>query len=119
MKTVLTLLVISLAMQTTSPSKKRQEVLEVVIYKINKEYDGDMKRVLNQVRSAVYEMPGFVSYNTFSSSDKELVYMDLVKWKSAEEAKAAALKVTQLEEFTEFEKAISDIMIMDHLEFYH
>ncbi len=118
MKTLLIILTIALTMQTTS-EKQDKKIVEIVVYKVNKDHKGNLKNAIDQARSAVYDMPGFVSYQTFRSMDKELIYMDYVIWESLEEAKAAAAKVPQLKEFAEFGQAIEDIVVMDHLEFYH
>lgn len=118
MKTVLTFLIIALTMQTTL-KEQDSRIVEIVIYKVNQDHQGNLKQAIDQARSAVYGMPGFVSYQTFKSMDKEQMYMDYVTWESLEQAKAAAAKVTQLKEFASFGQAIEDIVVMDHLEFYH
>lgn len=118
MKTLFTILIILFAMQATT-EKRNEQVIEVVIYKVKQGYEGNLKSAIDQARSAVYGMPGFVSYKTFRSRDKELIYMDHVIWESIGEAKSAAAKVPQLKEFTDFGEAIEDIVVMDHLQFYH
>lgn len=118
MKTLFTILFITLIMQTTV-NKQDEKVIEVVIYKVNPDHQENLAHAIDKARSVVHNMPGFVSYQTFRSMDKEFIYMDYVTWESLEEAKSAAAEVTQLQEFAEFGQAIEDIVVMDHLEFYH
>ncbi len=94
--------------------QSQNHVVELVIYQIKPENKADFPALLPQVRKAVRQMKGFVSYKNFRAAKAENTIMDLVVWESLEDAKNAAKQVREIEEFQPFMNIIENVVSFDH-----
>ncbi len=113
---VLTIL-ISIIMTTAIATQTT--VYELVVYKIKSEYADNYNEVLETAREHVRNFSGMLEYQTFRSADNELIFMDLVKWRSLEEAQDASRKVEKMKELAPFMAAFEEIKFMDHFELFN
>ncbi len=116
MKTV-TLLILTI--MTTMTVAKNTMVYELVVYKIKPEYADSYDDVLEEAREHILAFPGMIQHQTFRSSEDELIFMDLVKWNSLEEAQNAAKKLEQMKELAPFMASFEEIRFMDHFELFN
>lgn len=94
-------------------------VYELVVYKIKNEYAANYNEVLDAAREHIRKFPGMIEHQTFRSSEDNLMFMDLVKWNSLEEALEAAKKLEQMKELAPFMAAFEEIKFMDHFELFN
>ncbi|MEM6362227.1 MAG: GyrI-like domain-containing protein [Bacteroidota bacterium] len=97
---------------------KEAAVYELVVYKIKSDYSDTYDEVLEEARQYILKFPGLIEHQTFRSSENSLVFMDLVKWNSLEEALEAAKKLENMKELAPFMGAFEEIKIMDHFELF-
>jgi heme-degrading monooxygenase HmoA len=130
MKTLNTILfaimaVSSVAQSTKNKSNMSKNVTEVVIYQIKAEKIKDFPAILEKVRANVSNAPGFVSYKTLRWTKEpnefiasENAFIDIVEWKTLDDA-ANAMKVAEQNlAFGEFLGSIEKITVMGHFDFY-
>lgn len=65
------------------------EVTEVIIYTIKKEHRANTSQILTDLRKVVKDIKGFKTIKSFNACNDESKLMDLVSWKSLEDAKNA------------------------------
>lgn len=104
---------------TTMTVAKDTMVYELVVYKIKSEYTENYDDVLDAAREHIRKFPGMIEHQTFRSSEDNLVFMDLVKWNSLEQALEAAQKLEQMKELAPFMAAFEEIKFMDHFETFN
>ncbi|MEM9858498.1 MAG: GyrI-like domain-containing protein [Bacteroidota bacterium] len=104
---------------TSMTIAKETAVYELVVYKIKSEYTDTYDEVLEVARQHFLRFSGLIEHQTFRSSENDLVFMDLVKWNSLEEALEAARKLETMKEFAPFMAAFEEIKIMDHFELFN
>ncbi|MEQ8928064.1 MAG: GyrI-like domain-containing protein [Fulvivirga sp.] len=117
MKQLITLILT--LMTTLTVTATETTVYELVVYRIKGEYQDTYDEVLNEAREHIMKFPGIIEHQTFKSSEDELLFMDLVKWNSLEEARDAAQKVEQMMELAPFMAAFEEIKFMDHFELFN
>jgi quinol monooxygenase YgiN len=116
MKTVITLI---LTIMITMTVARDTSVFELVVYKIKSEYAQSYDEVLEAAREYILKFPGIIEYQTFRSSENSLVFMDLVKWNSLEEALDASKKLETMKELAPFMAAFEEIKFIDHFELFN
>lgn len=92
---------------------------ELVVYKIKSDHLEEYNEILETAREHIRQFPGMLGYQTFRSAESGHVFMDLVKWRSLEEALDAAQKVEKMKEFAPFMAAFEEIKFMDHFELFN
>ena len=130
MKTLNTILLtimttIAAAQSTKTKSIMSKNVTEVVIYQIKAEKRKDFSAILEKVRANVSQAPGFVSYKTLSWMrepnefiSSENTFIDIVEWKTLDDATNAMKAAEQNPAFGEFFYSIEKITMMGHFDFY-
>jgi len=130
MKTLNTILfaimaVSSVAQSTKNKSNMSKNVTEVVIYQIKAEKIKDFPAILEKVRANVSNAPGFVSYKTLRWTKEpnefiasENAFIDIVEWKTLDDAANAMKVAEQNPAFGEFLGSIEKITVMGHFDFY-
>lgn len=98
---------------------KNTTVYELVVYKIKSEYSENYDDILESARDCIMKFPGILEYQTFRSSENELIFMDLVKWTSLENATNAAAQLEKIKELAPFMAAFEEIKLMDHFELFN
>ena len=130
MKTLNTILLAIMAISAAAQSTKTKSIMsknvtEVVIYQIKAEKIKDFTAILEKVRANVCNAPGFVSYKTLRWMKEpnefiasENTFIDIVEWKTLEDAANAMKAAEQNPVFSEFLGSIEKITIMGHFDFY-
>lgn len=112
------LTILTLLIMTNIAVSKEPYVIELVVYKVKSEFRDDFHDILEEARTHIKAFPGIVEYNTFKSTSNELVFIDIAKWESLDEAIEAAKKVEKMKQLVPFMKAFEEIKFMDHFEQY-
>ncbi|MTI22618.1 hypothetical protein E1176_16420 [Fulvivirga sp. RKSG066] len=97
---------------------KEPYVIELVVYKVKSEFRNNFHDLLEQARQQIKSLTGMVEYNTFKSTSNELVFIDLVKWETLDQAVDASRKVEQMKQLAPFMAAFEEVKFMDHFEQY-
>ena len=130
MKTLNTILLAIIAISAAAQSTKTKSIMsknvtEVVIYQIKAEKIKDFPAILEVVRTNLSKVPGFVSYKTLRWTKEpnefiasENTFIDIVEWKTLEDAANAMKAGEQNPVFGEFLGSIEKITIMGHFDFY-
>ena len=130
MKTLNTILFAIMAISSAAQSTKNKSIMsknvtEVVIYQIKAEKIKDFPTILERVRANVSNAPGFVSYKTLRWTKEpnefiasENTFIDIVEWKTLDDAAKAMKEAEQNPAFGEFFGSIEKITVMGHFDFY-
>ena len=116
MKVLITLIFI---IMTTATVATKTTTYELVVYKIKNEYVESYHEVLEAARERIRQFPGMLEYQTFRSAECDRVFMDLVKWRSLEEALDASHKVEKMRALAPFMAAFEEVKFMDHFELFN
>lgn len=90
---------------------------EIVTYRVASQQDADSARASAQ--QVLQHFPGFIDWIAFSGIDNAAERVDLVIWRSAEEARAAAAAVESQPEFSPFRSSVSGLHSMGHYRAQH
>nr|WP_295375278.1 hypothetical protein [Pseudoxanthomonas sp.] len=85
---------------------------EIVTYRVDDAHAADLSR--NSTRDRVKHYPGFIAWTPLTASGDALERVDLVAWRSNDDAKAAAQRVGNAPEFAEFRASINTLVHMGH-----
>jgi len=85
---------------------------EIVTYTVTDENEADAARDAARERLATF--PGFIHWSPFTRVDDARTRVDLVAWRSLEEANSAARMVASAAEFAGFRASVSSCISMQH-----
>ena len=102
----------------TRKKKLESTVVEVVVYKIKPEVSNGYLEVLQGVQEELKKMGGFVSYKTLKAVESDDLHVDIVAWKTLEDAKIATAQIEQMKPFERFLKSLQHIVTMDHYTYF-
>ena len=93
-----------------------REVTEVAIYRISSHRAGRFLSILTDFRSQVSRLNGFIDYRTFQDKNRPSQYIDLLHWRTLEQATAASDQVKNSPRFRPFTESIDSLIVYG--EFY-
>lgn len=85
---------------------------EIVTYTVADARKADAARTTAQEQLRTF--PGFIAWATFTGADNADARVDLVAWRSLEDAHSAAKKVGSHPEFADFRSSVSNVVSMEH-----
>lgn len=92
----------------------KSEVLEVVIFNTKKAYNhAEVINIANKVTPILKSYTGFISRKLAQDADKSSRWIDIVRWRSLEDAQTAAKKVVKRPQMKRF------ISIMRNYRMFH
>jgi heme-degrading monooxygenase HmoA len=92
-----------------------EHVLEVVVFKVKPDYVAQLPDLRDALRKNLKDFPGFIAFSGYSPHG-EGAYADLVKWRSHDDAQAAAQAVASGDaRFAPYMSAIESVSFMGHL----
>lgn len=98
-----------------------KNVLELVVYKIKDDKIDDYAgKGIEEFRSFIHQFDGLVKTQTYISDKEKGVFMDLVEWKSRNEALRAAEAFKELEKDSQYAEMLGvfeEVKLFDHFNF--
>ncbi len=85
---------------------------EIVTYTVADAHKADTARDAARARLATF--PGFIHWAPFTGAGNTDLRVDLVAWRSVEEARSAAHAVGNAAEFADFRSSVADLVSMEH-----
>jgi len=99
----------------TTQSEVTCIVIELVVYKLKADVVENFDQIQPQIEAELKKFPGFISFKSTRSLDDKSICVDYVEWASVEQAKDAAKKVMEMEQFKPMMDSIKEVIYMGHL----
>lgn len=94
---------------------RQNHVLEVAIFTVKPEYEGDMSALRAGLREALKGFAGLLEFAAYGSVESGFVFADIAKWDSLENAQAAAEAFAAGDpRFAPYMQAIDSLVFMGH-----
>ena len=95
--------------------QKNNHVLEVAIFTVKDEFVDKLPVIRQGVRESLKEFSGLISLDTYYPVENQKTFVDIAKWDSLENAKAAAVAFESGDKrFLPYMQSIESVKYMGH-----